>query len=63
LKSATTFLSGSIEKGFSIEEYTKQFILVYQNKYNEKKLATMLGITRKSLWEKRKRWGISRLQM
>lgn len=60
LKSAKTFLSGSIEKALSIEEYTKEFILAYQNKFTEKKLASMLGITRKSLWEKRKRWCISR---
>lgn len=44
----------------SIEEYTKEFILKYQSIYNEQELADMLGITRKALWEKRKKWGISR---
>ncbi len=44
----------------SIEEYTKEFILKYQSIYNEQELAHMLGITRKALWEKRKKWGISR---
>ncbi len=44
----------------SIEEYTKEFILKYQSLYNEQELADMLGITRKALWEKRKKWGISR---
>lgn len=42
----------------SIEEFTKRTILKYQSKYSEQDLATMLGITRKALWEKRKRWGI-----
>ncbi|RPI36456.1 MAG: sigma-54-dependent Fis family transcriptional regulator [Nitrospiraceae bacterium] len=60
LKSSISFFSDSIEKGLSIEEYTKEFIMTYQKKFNEQKLADMLGITRKSLWEKRKRWGISR---
>jgi DNA-binding NtrC family response regulator len=63
LKSSTSFLSESIDKALSIEEYTKEFILTYQKKFNEQKLANMLGITRKSLWEKRKRWSIARQQM
>lgn len=60
LKSTTTFFSDSIEKALSIEEYTKAFILNYQKKFNEQTLANMLGITRKSLWEKRRRWDIAR---
>ncbi len=42
----------------SIEEFTKRAIIKYQSKYSEQELASMLGITRKALWEKRKRWGI-----
>ncbi|MDI1472148.1 Type IV fimbriae expression regulatory protein PilR [Thermodesulfovibrio sp. N1] len=45
----------------SIEEFTKEFILKYQSMYTEQELADMLGITRKALWEKRKKWGIPRL--
>ncbi|MBA4372168.1 MAG: hypothetical protein C0402_04840 [Thermodesulfovibrio sp.] len=44
----------------SIEDYTKEFILNYQAEYNEQQLAQMLGITRKSLWEKRKKWDLKR---
>uniref|UniRef100_A0A7C4TW54 Sigma-54-dependent Fis family transcriptional regulator n=1 Tax=Caldisericum exile TaxID=693075 RepID=A0A7C4TW54_9BACT len=44
----------------SIEEFTKEFILKYQSIYSEQELANMLGITRKALWEKRKKWGITR---
>jgi len=55
-----SFLSESIEKALSIEEYTKEFIVNYQKRFNERKLAELLGITRKSLWEKRKRWGLPR---
>ncbi len=44
----------------SIEDYTKAFISEYQDSCNETQLAGMLGITRKALWEKRKRWGLQR---
>ncbi len=44
----------------SIEEYTKEFILKYQSVYTEQELADILGITRKALWEKRKKWGITK---
>ncbi len=54
------FTEKALNDRLSIEEYTKAFILRYQNEYTEQQLADMLGITRKSLWEKRKRWGLSR---
>jgi PAS domain S-box-containing protein len=44
----------------SIEEYTKLSVLALQGNYTEEKIADILGISRKSLWEKRRRWGISR---
>jgi transcriptional regulator with PAS, ATPase and Fis domain len=60
INSHEPFQSESLEKKLSIEEYTKAFIRRYQNEYGEQQLAQMLGITRKSLWEKRKKWGIPR---
>lgn len=60
MKGVSTFSSESIEKVLSIEDYTKEFILRYQHNYGEQKLSNLLGITRKSLWEKRKKWGIPR---
>jgi DNA-binding NtrC family response regulator len=60
VNSSEPFQSESIEKKLSIEEYTKAFIRKYQEDFGEQQLAQMLGITRKSLWEKRKKWGISR---
>jgi len=53
-----SFLQRSFDKKLSIEDYTKTFVLRYQSEYNEQALADLLGITRKSLWEKRKKWGI-----
>ncbi len=57
LKSAA-YSSGPLDTRLSIEEYTKAFIQQHQYDYNEQQLADMLGITRKSLWERRKKWGI-----
>lgn len=44
----------------SIEEFTKQTILALQNENKEEKIADILGISRKNLWEKRRRWGLVR---
>jgi DNA-binding NtrC family response regulator len=60
MRGTSSFALESLESAFSIEEYTKEFILKYQNTHSEQKLSEMLGITRKSLWEKRKRWGLSK---
>lgn len=42
----------------SIEEYTKQTILALQSEHTEEEIAEKLGISRKNLWEKRKRWDL-----
>ena len=60
MKSPAPFLMESFDQKRSIEDYTKAFILRYQTECNEQQLAERLGITRKSLWEKRKKWGIPR---
>ncbi len=54
------FRQESLDKMLSIEEYTKEFVLAFQNKHTEKELAEFLGITTKTLWEKRKKWGIKK---
>jgi DNA-binding NtrC family response regulator len=48
------------DQKLTIEDYTKAFIQRYQVEHNEQQIADMLGITRKSLWEKRKKWAIPR---
>lgn len=54
------FRQESLDHKLSIDEYTKEFILQFQDKHTEKELAEFLGITTKTLWEKRKRWDIKR---
>jgi DNA-binding NtrC family response regulator len=50
----------AVDGRLSIDQYIKSFIHKYENVYKEKEIAEMLGISRKSLWEKRKRWGLER---
>ena len=53
---------GVFEKGdiLSLENYVKYIIVKYQNKFPDTELSKKLGISRKSLWEKRKKYGISK---
>jgi len=44
----------------SLEEYFCKFVLEHQQRLSETELARRLGISRKSLWEKRQRLGIPR---
>jgi len=41
-----------------IEDYVKYIVLNYQNKYPDTELSKKLGISRKSLWEKRKKYDL-----
>jgi len=47
-----------INEILSINDYIKYIILNYQNRYPDTTLAKKLGISRKSLWEKRKKYEI-----
>jgi DNA-binding NtrC family response regulator len=44
----------------SIEEYIKYIIKKYEGKYPDTELSRRLGISRKSLWEKRKKHGLTK---
>lgn len=52
-------LNGEI---LSIKDYEKAMISKYENVYSDIDLAKKLGISRKSLWEKRKRYGIIKVK-
>jgi DNA-binding NtrC family response regulator len=60
IKADASFAEAVFDQKLTIEDYTKAFIVRYQKQHNEQQLADLLGITRKSLWEKRKKWGIPR---
>ena len=42
----------------SLEDYFQYFVLSHQEQMSETELAKQLGISRKSLWERRNRLGI-----
>ena len=44
----------------TINDYVKMMVLSYQNKYPDNELSKKLGISRKSLWEKRKKLDIEK---
>jgi len=57
---AGTEAAGSPGDRVSIEEYSRRSIVLLQTDHSEEEIAKILGISRKSLWEKRKRWNIPR---
>nr|WP_298250617.1 sigma-54 dependent transcriptional regulator [uncultured Halomonas sp.] len=48
------------EDDLSLEDYFQHFVLEHQDTMSETELAQKLGISRKSLWERRQRLGIPR---
>ncbi len=44
----------------SVENYIRETVLRYQDRYSEFELANLLGIGRKALWTRRRRWGLPR---
>ena len=58
---SVTETSGMPQNFISIDEYSKRTIIALQNNHTEEQIAAILGISRKNLWEKRKRWGIPRV--
>lgn len=44
----------------SIDDYIKMMVLTYQTRYPDTELSKKLGMSRKSLWEKRKKFGIEK---
>ena len=44
----------------SLEDYFQHFVMSHQDQLSETELAKRLGISRKSLWERRQRLGIPR---
>ncbi|MDH3689003.1 MAG: sigma-54 dependent transcriptional regulator [Gammaproteobacteria bacterium] len=57
---ATPFVDTPGEDGASLEQYFRRFVLAHQANLTETELARRLGISRKTLWEKRQRLGLQR---
>lgn len=52
--------SEELPDGQSLEDYFQRFVLEHQDQMTETELAQKLGISRKTLWERRQRLGIPR---
>lgn len=51
---------GFQEDVLSVDEYIKTMILKFEDRYPDTELSRRLGMSRKSLWEKRKKYGITK---
>ena len=52
--------ANTTQSEMSLEDYFQHFVLAHQDRMSETELAKRLGISRKSLWERRQRLGIPR---
>jgi DNA-binding NtrC family response regulator len=52
--------AGGDAAGTSLEDYFRRFVLEHQDSLSETELARRLGISRKTLWERRVRFGLPR---
>ncbi len=52
--------ANDLEDKLSLEEYFRVFVLEHQDRMTETELAQALGISRKTLWERRQRFGLPR---
>ncbi|KEI69985.1 sigma-54-dependent transcriptional regulator [Endozoicomonas elysicola] len=52
--------SEELQDGLTLEDYFQRFVLEHQDQMTETELAQKLGISRKTLWERRQRLGIPR---
>jgi len=58
LKSASKL--STVDSILTINDYVKLMVTSFQDKYPDTELSKRLGISRKSLWEKRKKFGIEK---
>ena len=52
----------NVDAILTINDYVKMIVTTFQNKYPDTELSKKLGISRKSLWEKRKKFGIEKIK-
>ncbi len=52
--------AADLDDKLSLEEYFRVFVLEHQEKMTETELSQALGISRKTLWERRQRFGLPR---
>jgi len=58
----TTNKLSNVDSILTINDYVKLMVTNFQDKYPDTELSRRLGISRKSLWEKRKKFGIEKIK-
>ena len=54
------FLEDALDLKLSLDDYAREFIRMFEGEFSEKELAGVLGITTKTLWQKRQKWSLPR---
>jgi DNA-binding NtrC family response regulator len=54
------FLQDVLDLKLSLDDYAREFIRMFEAEYTEKDLAEALGVTTKTLWQKRRKWDLPR---
>jgi len=54
------FLEDALDLKLSLDDYAREFVRMFEGEYTEKELASSLGITTKTLWQKRRKWDVPR---
>jgi len=62
IRPKTTTKVSNVDSILTINNYVKLMVVNFQDKYPDTELSKRLGISRKSLWEKRKKFGIEKIK-
>jgi len=54
------FLQDALEVQLSLDDYAREFVRMFETQCTERELAQALGITPKTLWQKRQKWDLKR---
>jgi len=54
------FLQDALDVQLSLDDYAREFVRMFESQSTEQELARALGITPKTLWQKRQKWNLKR---
>ena len=54
------FLQDALDVQLSLDDYAREFVRMFESQSTERELAQVLGITPKTLWQKRQKWNLKR---
>jgi transcriptional regulator with PAS, ATPase and Fis domain len=54
------FQQDALEVQLSLDDYAREFVRMFESQSTERELAQALGVTPKTLWQKRQKWNLKR---